>query len=209
MMDLRLLRSRHVILGLGLFVIFVMIYSVSRVFDYRPYLEEEHNPLHDPVPVFTVQPKPEPLETIVPHDFTISHDAAAETESKSDDKDQKQEQEQDQEQNNENGQEQGADQEQKQAQTASQAGDSKDFALHDGSNLLLTHEQCIAAFPNLFDPIEASMESRKNNKVTLAELDNIKIVGCYIRVLIHEGEVLPNPSAQSAILLCSNCGSRS
>lgn len=68
----------------------------------------------------------------------------------------------------------------------------------DAGNLLMTDEQCGAAFPGLFVEIERAMDTRKENKITFEELDAIKPQYGYGRAMIYDQQVsLPHLNAIS------------
>ncbi|KAH8145906.1 uncharacterized protein LAJ45_10048 [Morchella importuna] len=59
----------------------------------------------------------------------------------------------------------------------------------DAGNLLMTDEQCGAAFPGLFVEIERAMDTRKENKITFEELDAIKPQYGYGRAMIYDQQL--------------------
>ncbi|KAI5840549.1 DUF821 domain-containing protein [Morchella snyderi] len=59
----------------------------------------------------------------------------------------------------------------------------------DGGNLLMTDEQCSAAFPDLFFEIERAAATRKGNKITFEELDAIKPQYGYGRAMIYDQQL--------------------
>lgn len=68
----------------------------------------------------------------------------------------------------------------------------------DAGNLLMTDEQCGAAFPGLFVEIERAVATRKGNKITFEELDAIKPQYGYGRAMIYDQQVsLPAPTPTS------------
>ena len=81
-----------------------------------------------------------------------------------------------------------------QNETASQDQGNWRFTFgRDDKNEGLDEAQCSASFPGLFEDIRRAVDLRRNNPVTLEELDAIKIhdgksLGI-VRAKIHDGEV--------------------
>lgn len=71
----------------------------------------------------------------------------------------------------------------------------------DANNLLLSERQCDLAFPGLFKEVDRSVKHRKDNHVSLSEIDNIKISNGYVRGMIYNQQV-------SIQLLCYQPGMR-
>jgi hypothetical protein len=61
--------------------------------------------------------------------------------------------------------------------------------VRDARNFLMTDARCDEAFPELFKEIDRAVEVRKNDHVTLKELDEIVKVKGYMRAMIYDQQV--------------------
>jgi hypothetical protein len=59
----------------------------------------------------------------------------------------------------------------------------------DAENYGLDADQCESAFPKLYVEIDKSVALRKNNSITLEELDSRWVIPGIIRVMIYNGQV--------------------
>ena len=71
-------------------------------------------------------------------------------------------------------------------------------AQRDSQNLMLSSEQCDAAFPGLYDEIDRMVENRKSNKITRKELDELDPeicdqVGGHVKGYIYDHHVCSKP----------------
>jgi hypothetical protein len=67
-------------------------------------------------------------------------------------------------------------------------GKDWDF-VRDARNFLMNDARCDEAFPELFKEIDRAVEVRKNDHVTLKELDEIAKVKGYMRAMIYDQQV--------------------
>lgn len=59
----------------------------------------------------------------------------------------------------------------------------------DRNNLLLDDAQCGVAFPRLFEEIDRAVDTRRENRIEVAELDAIQPKNGYVRAMIYDQEV--------------------
>lgn len=72
----------------------------------------------------------------------------------------------------------------------------------DARNLLMNDTQCDLAFPDLFREIDRAVDSRKNNHVTLKEIDAIVPIRGYNRVMIYDNQVWWHSTQHFQCYLC-------
>lgn len=82
----------------------------------------------------------------------------------------------------------------------------------DDKNEGLDEEQCILAFPGLFEDVHRAVTHRKDNPITSGDLDNMKLYPGMARAMIFNGEVrtyapvslvTPENLQESALCHCS------
>lgn len=61
--------------------------------------------------------------------------------------------------------------------------------MRDRNNLLLDRDQCQQAFPGLFEEVDRAVSSRRNNRISLRDLDAIEPKNGYVRAMIYDQEV--------------------
>jgi hypothetical protein len=61
--------------------------------------------------------------------------------------------------------------------------------VRDARNFLMTDARCDEAFPELFKEIDRAVEVRKQDHVTMKELDSIMKVNGYMRAMIYDQQV--------------------
>jgi hypothetical protein len=59
----------------------------------------------------------------------------------------------------------------------------------DARNLLMNDMQCSLAFPDLFKEIDRAVELRKENPITLKEIEAIRPIRGYNRAMIYDNQV--------------------
>ncbi len=59
----------------------------------------------------------------------------------------------------------------------------------DGSNLLLDRKQCQTAFPGLLEEVDRAVASRRQQHISVADLDGIVPKNGYVRAMIYDQEV--------------------
>lgn len=76
--------------------------------------------------------------------------------------------------------------------TDANIGDWEFLASRDANNYALNSEQCLAAFPKLYQEVDNSAKQRKeaNNPITFKEIDSRKTLGQGMaRAMIYKGDV--------------------
>ena len=58
---------------------------------------------------------------------------------------------------------------------------------------MLSDAQCDAAFPDLFREVDRAVTWRKDNHVTIKEMDKVPFVRGYARAIIYDGDVCDAP----------------
>jgi hypothetical protein len=61
--------------------------------------------------------------------------------------------------------------------------------VRDARNFLMTDARCDEAFPGLFKEIDRAVEVRKDDHITIGEVDSIKKVKGYMRAMIYDQQV--------------------
>lgn len=73
----------------------------------------------------------------------------------------------------------------------------------DRKNLLLSHDQCDAVFPDLYADIDRVVGDRNGRTITLEEIDSIEPMNGYVRALLYEQQVCA-PGVVTWFLVTSN-----
>ncbi|KAI9730725.1 MAG: hypothetical protein M1834_005694 [Cirrosporium novae-zelandiae] len=61
---------------------------------------------------------------------------------------------------------------------------------HDiNENLLLDHQQCQREFPGLFEEVDRHLRNQTSRKITIGQLDEVKIQNGYVRAMIYSGKI--------------------
>jgi hypothetical protein len=59
----------------------------------------------------------------------------------------------------------------------------------DARNLMMNDTQCDLAFPDLFKEIDRAVESRKNRRISLKDVDSVQPIKGYTRAMIYDNQV--------------------